>query len=218
MINHNDQMDLFKLIGKQIKRDIECYVFGGTAMMFYGYKEETKDIDILFKTEEERDEFLNVIKNLGFVENNPIKIYVPEKLKDKHKPLMFVREDYRIDIFVKKIFKTIISPKMEEDIFAVHEFKDKFTFEVNVLRTEHIVMLKGVTERDKDFADILTIVKKDTNFDWQYLIDEVIWQYNNGDGWILFDTEKTLRELKEYIYLENRYLKQLEDVVKKSKK
>lgn len=217
MINHKDQTDLFKLIGKQIIRDIECYAFGGTAMMFYGYKEETNDIDILFKTEDERDEFLKVIKNLGFVENNPVKNYVPEKLKDMHKPLMFVREDYGIDIFVKKIFKTIISPKMKEDIFAVHEFKDKFTFRIKVLRTEHIVMLKGITERDKDFADILTIVKKDKDFNWQYLIDEVIWQYNNGDDWILFDTEKTLKELKEYIYLENKYLKQLEDAVKKKK-
>ena len=135
MINQKDQTDLFNIISKNLKRNIECYAFGGTAMMFYGYKEETKDIDILFKTEEERDEFLSVIKKIGFIENNPIKIYVPEKLKDKHKPLMFVREDYRIDIFVKKIFKTIISPKMEEDLFAVHEFKDEFTFKVKVLRT-----------------------------------------------------------------------------------
>jgi len=217
MINQKDQTDLFNIISKNLKRNIDCYAFGGTAMMFYGYKEETKDIDILFKTEEERDEFLIIIKKIGFVENNPVKIYVPEKLKDKYKPLMFVREDYRIDIFVKKIFKTIISPKMEEDLFAVHEFKDKFTFKIKVLRTEHIVMLKGITERDKDFADILTIVKKDTTFKWQYLIDEVIWQYNNGDGWILFDTEKTLRELKQYIYLENKYLKQLEAIVKKKR-
>ena len=48
MIAYEDQMDLFRLVSRNIKRDLECYAFGGTAMMFYGYNDETKDIDLLF--------------------------------------------------------------------------------------------------------------------------------------------------------------------------
>ncbi len=209
MITYEDQMGIFDLISKRISKNIECYAFGGTAMMFYGYKDETKDIDLLFEDESSRDEFVKAIKNLGFNETTPINVYIPEKLRDKNVPRMFKREDSRFDIFLKKIFQTLISPKMKEDLYAVHDFKGKNNLRVKALRKEFIVLLKAVTERDRDFEDILTIVKKEKNFNWQYLIDEVIWQSRHGDSWVLLDTEKMLKELKKYIFIEQKYLKQL---------
>lgn len=98
---------------------------------------------------------------------------------------------------------------MKEDLYAVHDFKGKNSLRVNVLRKEFIVLLKAVTERDRDFEDILTIVKREKNFDWQYLIDEVLWQYKHGDSWVLLDAEKMIRELKKYVFVEEKYLKQL---------
>lgn len=215
MITHNDQQNLFELIAKQLKRDITCYAFGGNAMMFYGYKDETKDIDILFEHPEEREEFIRVIKLIGFQETSPIKIYIPEKLRDPHRPLMYLKEDIRFDIFVKKIFKTLISPKMKEDLFAVHEFKGNYTLILKVLRKEHLVILKTVTERQNDFDDIKTIIKQDKDFDWQYFIDEVIWQFQHGDTWVLHDAEKMLKELKKYIFVNETYLKQLYEAAEK---
>ena len=53
------------------------------------------------------------------------------------------------DLFVIKIFKTLLSPKMKEDLFAVHEFNNKANLKVNILRKEQIVLLKGITERDR---------------------------------------------------------------------
>ena len=210
----NDQMTLFNLISKEIKRDIVCYAFGGNAMMFYGYKDETKDIDILFEHEEERTEFIRVIKQLGYSETSALKIYIPEKLRDPYRPLMFKTEESRFDLFVKKIFKTLLSPKMKEDFFAIHEFKNNNTLTVFVLRKEHLVLLKAITERDRDFEDIITITKKDKSFNWQYFIDEVIWQFQHGDSWVLYDTEKMLLELKKYIFIEEKYQKQLYGAVK----
>ena len=215
MISHKGQLDLFSLIAKEIKQDIVVYVFGGNAMMFYGYKDETKDIDILFEHLEEREEFIRVIKLIGFQETSPIKIYLPEKLRDPHRPLMYLKEDIRFNLFVKKIFKTLISPKMKEDLFAVHEFKGNNTLTLRVLRKEHLVILKTVTERDRDFEDIVTIFRKDKDFDWQYLVDEVIWQYQHGDSWVLLDTEEMLKELKKYIFVNEIYLKQLYDAAAK---
>lgn len=214
MITYEDQMNIFELISKAISKNIECYAFGGTAMMFYGYKDETKDIDLLFEDEASRDEFVKAIENLGFNETTLVNIYIPEKLRDKNVPRMFKREDSRFDIFLKKIFKTVISPRMKEDLYAVHDFKGINNLRVKVLRKEFIVLLKAVTERDRDFEDILTIVKKEKTFDWQYLIDEVIWQYKHGDIWVLLDTEKMLIELKKYVFIEQKYLKQLYSVKK----
>lgn len=209
MITHEDQINLFKLISRQIASNITCYAFGGTAMMFYGYKDETKDIDLLFEKEEDRQEFIKAIKSLGYEETSPMNIYIPKKLREKHKPLMYKRGDSRFDLFVKKIFRTRISEKMKEDLFAIHDFKEKNNFKVKVLRKEHLVLLKSVTERDKDFEDIKNITTKEKNFDWQYLVEEAIWQHEQGDSWILLDIEKTMRELKEYVFIEQKYFKQI---------
>lgn len=215
MITYNDQMNIFSLISREIKKNIECYAFGGTAMMFYGYKGETKDIDLLFENLEERDEFISAIARLGFEKYSPFGIYIPEKLKGKHSPLIYKRGDGRFDVFVKKIFKTVISPKMKEDLYAIHDFKDKYNLKVKVLRKEYIVLLKAVTERDRDFEDILTIVKNEKNFNWQYFIDEVIWQHAHGDSWVILDVEKMMQELKKYVFIEEKYFRQSYNARKK---
>jgi len=209
MITHNDQMDIFRLISKNLKKDVVCYAFGGTAMMFFGYKDDTKDVDLLFEDESAQQELIRILKKLGFNETSPIIIYIPEKLRDKHKPLIFKRDDARFDLFVKKIFRTQLSPKMKEDIYAIHEFRDKHTLTVRVLRTEYIVQLKAITNRKNDFDDIRNIISKDKYFNWQYFIDEVIWQYQHGDNWALLDTEKMMKELKKYFFIEQKYFKQL---------
>ena len=49
MLSCQDQDALLKLLSKQLQKDITCYAFGGNAMMFYGYKDETKDSSHLGK-------------------------------------------------------------------------------------------------------------------------------------------------------------------------
>ena len=90
-----------------------------------------------------------------------------------------------------------------------NEFKGKKTLIVKVLRKEHIVQLKSITERDKDFEDIINIASKEKDFDWDYLINEVLWQHKNGDSWALLDMEKTLKALKEYVFIEEKFIRKL---------
>ena len=78
-------------------------------------------------------------------------------------------------------------------------------------------MLKAVTERDRDFEDIVTIIRKEKNFDWTYFLDEVIWQYQHGDGWVLLDVEQMLRELKEYTFVPAAHFKRLAEATRKEK-
>ncbi len=219
MISHQDQMSLFTLIAKTLKADVTCYAFGGTAMMFYGYKDETKDVDLLFENNEERSRFVYAIKKLGYSETSAVTIYVPEKLRDPHKPLVFKKGDAeRFDLFAKQIFRTIISPTMKDDIYSVQEFKSDNTLTIKVLRREHIVLLKAITERKNDFEDIQNILKRTKNFDWEYLIEEALWQYHNGDRWVLLDTERTLRELRKYTFIEKKYLDKIYDALEEKEK
>ena len=218
MITQQDQLALFTLLGKEFKQNITCYAFGGTAMMFYGYKDETKDIDLLFENEEERKEFIRVLTLFGYTERSAIKIYIPEKLRDPHRPLMYQKDDIRFDLFSKKIFKTLLSIQMQEDLFAVHEFKGKYTLQLKVLRKEHLVLLKAVTDRATDFDDIKKIISLEKNFDWQYFLDEVAWQFNHGNTWALLDVEKMMQELKKYTFIQEKYFKQLYGLDKKKKK
>jgi hypothetical protein len=214
MISQQGQMEFFRLISENLKKNVTCYAFGGNAMMFYGYKSETKDVDLLFIDEENREEFIRVIQLLGYKESSPFKIYIEEKLREKHRPLMFKREDDngRFDLFVKKIFKTLLSPKMKENAYAEHEFNGEYKLIVKVLRKEQLVILKSVTDRQNDFDDIKTILKQDKYFDWQYLIDEVLWQHQHGDTWILLDMEEMFKELKKYIHVPEKFVKQLHEI------
>jgi hypothetical protein len=209
MITHKDQLDLFRIISDNIDQDVECFAFGGTAMMFYGYKEETKDVDIAFKSEEDRDVFIKALHALGFEKSDPLRIYIPEKLRSKNRPLMYKRGDTRFDLFAEKIIRTQISPKMKDDRYAVHDFKGKSNLKVSVLRKEHLVLLKAITERQNDFDDVKKILSLDKDFDWQYLVDEAVWQHTHGDSWMLLDIERTMQDLKKSIFIEEKYFRQV---------
>jgi hypothetical protein len=209
MISYQEQSDLLKAISNSLKKDVECYAFGGNAMMFYGYKDDTKDVDLVFADEKDRGIFIAALEELHFELFDPVTVYVPEKLKDKSKPLMYRSGDIRFDLFAGKIFRTKLSDKMKEDIFALHEFRGKHTLKVKVLRKEHIFLLKAITSRDRDFEDMLTILRKDRHFDWQYFIDEVLWQHAHGDSWAILDVEEKMQKLKEYVFIDGKYFRQL---------
>ncbi len=87
MIDIDTQLDLFKLISRSISKDIIAYAFGGTAMMFYGYKTATKDIDLLFETKEEFNDFIKAIENLGYSKLHLKAAYSKEKQQQKGKPI-----------------------------------------------------------------------------------------------------------------------------------
>ncbi len=210
MITHNDQLDLFRLISMNINEDVECYAFGGTAMMFYGYKDETKDIDLLFENEKGRKAFIEAIEKLGFKESSPFNLYNIKKLTlKKGKPVMYKKEDARFDLFSGTVFKTRLSPAMKEDVYATQEFKNKKILKLNVLRKEQIVFMKSVTDRKNDFEDALKIIERDKDFNWGYFVKEAKWQYENGNDWALLDAEKMMQELKEYVFIPEKYFKEI---------
>lgn len=210
MITKDEQNALFQLIARNLKKDIMCYAFGGNAMMYYGYKGATKDIDILFESGKDKQVFVDAILSLSY-QKMSLKTIYPERLeKDKRKPEMYTRGDERFDLFVGNIFHTRLSKNMKERIWGRYDFPSgKYTLTLLVLGKEDILFLKSITHRDKDFEDIRIIVEKEKNLNWGAIIDEAIDQYIGGNDWAVLDLEETLKDLKKITFLKKEYFDRL---------
>src|SRR3989338_2199216 len=126
MINIEDQETLFKVISQKLKKDLTCYAFGGNAMMYYGYKNATKDVDILFETEAERREFVRVLVEIGYKRISLSGIYSDLQVKDPHKPEMYMLKDERFDLFMGKIFRMYISKSMKERVWGKYKLGNEW--------------------------------------------------------------------------------------------
>jgi hypothetical protein len=201
MINTKDQEELFKLISQYLKKNIECIAIGGTAMMFTNYKTTTKDIDLVFKNEEDRKTFILAIEELGYKQQALGRIYDEKRKNHSGKPLMYTRGDERFDLFVKNVFGYEISFNQEESIQR-NDFIGKKELIIYTPTKEELVLLKAITNREKDYEDIETILSIEKVIDWNIIVNKAITQQKNN-AWILIDLEDTLQKLKK-----NHFIKQ----------
>ncbi len=210
MIQEEDQENLFRLISSYIKKDVVCYAFGGTAMMYYGYKTAMKDIDLLFDTKEACNAFIDAICFLGYKRMSMISVYPANLIQEKRKPEMFIRGDERFDIFLKNVFQTAFRESMKKRFFARHDYTmGTNTLTVFVLSKEDIIFLKSIMRREKDFDDIVTIVQRESNVNWDLIIEEACWQSKHGDGWAILGLEQTMQRLKKVTFLKKEYFEKL---------
>ena len=218
MITLEDQDSVFRTVAQKIKKDLVCYAFGGNAMMYYGYKEQTKDIDILFEKEEDRREFVRALLDIGYKKISLSQIYSEKQIQDPHKPEMYMFKDERFDLFVGKIFQMYLTASMKERTWGKYEYRlSGKNITVYVLAKEDILLLKSVTQRERDFDDIKIIVEKETSIDWNAIIEEAITQYHLGNQWTLLDLEECLQKIKEFTYLKKEYFDRLYSVFTKKK-
>lgn len=208
MINTKDQEDLFKLISRYLNRDVECYAIGGTAMMFFGYKNATKDIDLVFKTKEELKDFINAISKLGYKQVSIKELYPKKRTSLKNKPLMFTRGDERFDLFQDNVFGFKITEGIRDNFFSRQDFITKRELIVKVLSKEIIILLKTVTSREQDFEDIKTIIEQDKDINWDYIINNAIAQ-KKKNPWILIDLEEIMQGLKEITFIPSKYFEKI---------
>ena len=158
MINNEDQNQLFKLIANYIEKDISCIAIGGTAMIFLGYKNATKDIDLVFNNEKERNVFVKAIEKLGYKEKSLIGIYDKKRQENKYKLKIYSRGEERFDLFVKSVFGFEI--ELNNNFTQRNDFIEKKQLNIYVIPEEYLILLKSLTSREKDFEDIQNIIKK----------------------------------------------------------
>jgi len=171
MINLEQQNELFKLIGEILKDKLECYVIGGSAMMYYGMKGNTKDIDLVFEHEKDREKIIQILKSLGYNERG-IKVVSVIYPKKKNTPILLERDDSRVDLFVNKIINTVLSDSMKDRINSIYEYGN---FIIKVLAPEDLIITKCATERAGDRLDAVEIMKR-AKIDWEVIIKESVFQ------------------------------------------
>src|SRR3989344_8693725 len=167
MIDLQEQIGLFKIIGSQLKNKVECIAIGGSAMMLYGAKNATKDVDLVFLKKEDLDDVKNLLYGSGFNERKNIKGVFRED-EDAGKPIMMDGKETRFDLFLNEVIGFKIHEKVIERIREVHEFGN---FIVKTASPEDILMIKGCTERLRDRDDAAELIKK-FNINWNIIISE----------------------------------------------
>ena len=158
-------------------------------MLYYGAKDITKDIDIVFTEKESFDNFLTALKELGFSDKNPNLLY----FKKEDKPRLMQRGLDRIYVFYKNIIIMKLSESMINRIRAVYEYDNLI---INVLSPEDIILLKCATERAGDRKDAMELINR-FNINWNIIVEEALHQTNLNKPLFVVFLYEFLLELKE---------------------
>lgn len=174
MLNKEQQEKIFSSIGKELKKPMQVYAIGGTSMMLRGAKENTLDIDLVFLNSDDRKIFLEAVGNLGFKNENAIKVY---GLKE-NVPLMVNVLEGRIDLFLEKIITSTFSDNMKKRANETHEFGTNLLIKPADLND--VLIMKSATSRAKDEDDIVSIINK-SQINWDVILEEVQSQIKLGN-------------------------------------
>lgn len=207
-IGVKEQEEIFSLIGRTLKKRVECYVVGGTAMMFLGLKEITKDIDIVFKEREDYDNFKKTLIYLGAKEPEA-KIINPEKVFS-----ILGLGSARFDLFLEHLINFKLTDSIISRVREVHEFSNLI---IEVVSPEDIILFKSFADREGDRIDVINILKK-TNINWHILLEEAEEQTKNSEYFFVVFLHDFLAGLREdfKVELPKEFTKELRKLAKKS--
>ena len=158
-------------------------------MMYYGVKETTKDIDLVFLEEEQRKSVINILLNLGY-KTREIKTLYKRK---ENIPILMEFKDSRLDIFLKKVISFNITSQVIERIKKVYEYNK---FIIKIVSQEDIILMKCATERAGDRIDAKELINN-YNIDWNVIINESLNQTKFKELLYPLSLYDFLKELKE---------------------
>ncbi len=196
MINANEQQELLLSIAKKLRKQIVVYAVGGTAMMFHGIKDATKDIDLVFNDENDRQVFKEAALSLGYKEMDSVVVYGAEK---KNQPIMLSRQKggaERFDLFNYEVISFFFSKHMQDRSASTYEYNSKLI--LKIADVHDLIMMKCATDRQKDAEDVQNIVGTQ-KIDWKIVIEEAKHQVELGKNGAIFELGEFLEKLKNQL-------------------
>ena len=191
MIGAKEQTSLFTDIARVLPKKINIFAIGGTAMIFYGLKGLTKDIDLVFTNQEDRKVFKETALSIGYEEGDVRIVYG----KKDNTPEMINLGEARIDLFLLKIITSHFSESMQKRAVQIHEFDRNLI--IKTADIHDVLIMKSVTSRDKDREDIVSILKN-SEINWDTILIEAEEQVRLGNekailslGYLLEDINNT---------------------------
>jgi len=199
MINIDEQQDLLNNIAKELKKELVVYVVGGTAMMFHGIKDTTKDIDLVFDNEKDRTYFEEAAISLGYKKFDPMIVYGTEK---ENQPIMLSRgkeNSERIDLFSHSVISFFFSENMKKRAENTVRFGEKLV--LKIADVHDLILMKCATDRIRDAEDVKMIVETQ-QITWRTVIEEAKHQMTIGKTHAIFELGNFLDKLKQELKLD----------------
>ena len=183
--------ELFVELDGHISKKTAVYMIGGGALMKRNIKHHTKDIDIVVDSKPEFDRMQNAFMKAGFKPILPTKEY--ERLAISQ---IWVRDDFRVDVFCKMVCGCFsLSAGMKER--SVRDDARLKNTDLYVCSPEDIFLFKTMTEREGDYDDCVSIIRRKDNIEWHVVLNEAQEQSKIGQAvWITWITNR-LEEFAE---------------------
>ncbi len=175
-------------IAGHLTDDLDIYLIGGGAMMFYDLKPATKDIDIVFLSQGDLRRFIRAANKAGIKQTEEPE---PEYQNIGASVIMVAESGIQLDLFNRVVCNAL---KLQETIVSrANHHKDINKLHVYLMSREDITLFKAITEREADLEDIRTLTEAGIN--WDIVETECLNQRDSG-MWADFVLKK-ISELNE---------------------
>lgn len=160
----NELHKLFEEIDKALEGKACFFVIGGAMMLYHGMKSATKDIDIIVETVKEFRDVEIALRKLNFTAKIP-----PVQFRNLDLSQMFIREDFRIDLFQRTVCKGfVLSDAMMKRAKKIIDFNN---LTILLCSMEDVFVLKTFTEREGDIEDCISLAQR--GLDWDAILGEI---------------------------------------------
>jgi hypothetical protein len=168
MISNSDKIsrreevnEVLEQLGQVLEHKVEALLIGGAVMLELGLKDATKDIDVVCRSEEDKERLLAAAKALGF------EIVGPEK---RHERLgvkrLAVKGGRNLDVFARRIsYDFDLSAAMWQRATRIRSFGSLVIRDASL---EDIFIMKLIANRPGDAPDCSNLVIAGLDFDAVY--------------------------------------------------
>jgi hypothetical protein len=160
--------EILRRLGERLEQPVQVLVIGGAAMLEYGLKDVTKDIDLVCRDAGGKARILKAAKRLGF------EVVGPEK---RHARLgldrVAVKGGHTLDIFAGRVsYDFGLSQTMWGRGGTTRTFGKA---EMRYAAVEDIFILKMIASRPRDIEDCVALAS--TRMDYEAIYSEIEAQY-----------------------------------------
>lgn len=157
---------LFEEIGVALQDQIDVFLIGGENMRIKKIKQATKDVDIVVQDTRSYSKLLEALSKIGY---RPLTKSETTPTDRRLRPSgILVKDGYpRIDVFTKVICNKL---HLIEIMITNSETSRFGKLRLHLLSNEDVFLLKSVAGREADDVDMLEILRKTRNFDWNRML------------------------------------------------
>ena len=184
----------FISIDKVLERKIDAFLIGGSAMSYYGIKDATKDIDVLFRDGYDCAVFFNALMQLGYETSEQ---YFPPVIQMEATFFIYKDDEIWMDLFIKNVMnKFELSPSIEKRAVKIDISTEKLR--IYCLNPNDIFLFKSITPRERDEDDLILLLTHG-EIDFDIIHEEINYQSRKYQD-IKMEFNRKMRKLEERGY------------------